>query len=265
MQVRKASIGFDFRKCLLICLLVIIGIGKGVYASAGDTENEMWNKANQFYTQKKYDSAVANYELLLKTNNSNAMLHYNIGNAYYRMNKMGLAILHYEKAAHSNSGNKEIHTNLQLAKSRVQDNMTESNPIFFVTWWNALNHTVSANVWAVLALLMFLTVLVLIYFARTKKEHFANSGRWVSLGIVCLLITGSMTWISYDEYAHPNKAVVINTGGVFLQSPQANGKIIGNLPEGLVIEILDHKGDFYKVELQNGKSGWIAADALGIV
>jgi tetratricopeptide (TPR) repeat protein len=261
MQVKKSSI--SIKKCCWFCLLVLTVISSK--AQAGDIHAALWNKANQFYTQKKYDSAALAYEQLLKSNNSNATLQYNTGNAYYRLNKIGLAILHYEKAAHLQPDNKEIRENLQLAKSKVQDNMTVSNPIFFVSWWNALNHVVSPNVWAVAALLMFMVVLALIYLTRSRKDGFANAGRWVSLAIVCLLICGSMAWISYDGYAHPNKVVVIKGGGLFLQTPQSNGKVIGSLPEGLILDILGKQGAYYKVELQNGKSGWVVADAIGEV
>jgi len=173
--------------------------------------------------------------------------------------------LHYEKAAHLMPDNKAIKENLLLAKSKVQDNMMEANPIFFVAWWNNLNHAVSPNVWAILALLVFVVLLVLIYFARVKREGFANAGRWVSLGFVCLLITGSMAWISYDGYVHPNTGVVINGGGSFLQTPQSNGKVIGSLPEGLILEVLEKQGAFYKVTLQNGKSGWVSEEVIGEV
>jgi hypothetical protein len=261
MQVKKQSTGIA--GYFWMCFFILIGIG--TTSNAADINTALWSKANEFYSQKKYDSAAANYEVLLKTNSSNAMLQYNTGNAYYRMNKMGMAILHFEKAAHLNPNNREIKDNLQIAKSKVQDNMTEANPIFFVAWWNNLNRAISANVWAVLALLMFAVVLTLIYFARTKKENFANAGRWVSLGFVCLLICGSMAWISYNDFAHPDTAVVINGGGSFLQSPQANAKVIGSLPEGLVLKVLDKQGAYIKVNLQNGKIGWVAADVIGEV
>lgn len=261
MKVKGSSIKSVFSKCLLMFALLLVGTA----VFAADNDAVLWKNANRLYTQKKYDSAAGIYELLLKTNEKNAQLHYNTGNAYYRLNKIGLAVLHYEKAAHLEPGNKEINDNLVLAKSKVQDNMQETNPIFFVAWWNALNHAVSVNTWAILTLIVFLAVLSLIYFARTKKENFSNAGRWISLNVVMLLLCGSMTWISYNEFAHPGKAVVISTNAVFLQSPQSSGKIIGSLPEGLVIEVLGKQGGFYNVQLQNGKSGWIAATDIGTV
>jgi len=245
----------------VFCAVIMMGMGLQAFAANNDAA--LWQQANQLYTQKNYESAAGIYESLLKGNDGNARLHYNAGNAYYRLNKIGLAVLHYEKAAHLEPSNKEINDNLLLAKSKVQDNMQETNPIFFVAWWNALNHAVSVDTWAILSLIVFLAVLSLLYVARVKKENFPNAGRWISLSIVVLLLCGSMAWISYNEFADPGKAVVTSTNAVFLQSPQGNGKVIGSLPEGLVIEITGKQNGFYNVVLQNGKSGWVAAAEIG--
>lgn len=262
MQDRKLAMKLDLKKYFWkIALLLAVNF----QLNAAGNDAALWKNANQFYAQKKYDSAARIYELLLKENSTNAELHYNTGNAYYKLNKIGLAILHYEKAAHLNPSDKEINDNLLLATSKVQDNMQIANPIFFVAWWNALNHAVSANAWAVLAFVMFLILLSLIYFSRIKRGDFQNSGRWIALSVVSFLLCATMTWIAYSDFLHSDKAVVTTTNAVFLQSPQNNGKIIGSLPEGLVLEILGKKDGFLNVQLQNGKSGWIAISEVGIV
>ncbi|WP_190277388.1 tetratricopeptide repeat protein [Taibaiella lutea] len=251
----------NFRNYFLMFVLLLISAP----VFAADNDAALWKNANQLYVQKSYDSAARIYETLLKTNEGNAQLHYNTGNAYFRSNKIGLAVLHYEKAARLDPSNKEISDNLLLARSKVQDNMQETNPIFFVAWWNALNHAINVDMWAIVTLIIFLAVLSLLYFARMKKGSFSNAGRWISLCVAIFLLCGTMTWISYNEFAHPGKAVVITTNAVFLQTPQSNGKVIGSLPEGLVIEILKKQDGFYNVALQNGKSGWIAATEIGEV
>jgi len=262
MQVNKA-VFVSGGKCFLLSLCLLIGVA--VKAQAAGGSSAVWDQANKQYALKQYDSAVAGYETLLKTQPGNAMLHYNTGNAYYRLNRMGFAILHYEKAARLQPGNRQIRENLDLARSRIQDNITEASPIFFVSWWNTLHRAVGPDTWAVAALILFLVTLALVYFARTRKAAFANSGRWVSLAMVCLLITGSLAWISYQERVHPGKVVVIGNNSPFLQDPQADSKVIGNLPEGLVMDILGKEGGYYKVELQNGKAGWVPEEVLGVV
>lgn len=262
MQIRRSAMKLNFRKCFWGIALLFMAVHFQSNAAANDAA--LWSNANQLYKQKKYDSAAKVYGLLLKDNNANAELHYNTGNAYYKMNRIGLAVLHYEKAAHLDPSNDAINDNLLLARSKVQDNM-QADPIFFVAWWKALNHAVSANAWAIIAFAVFLILLSLIYFSRVKKDNFPHAGRWIALSAVSFLLCAAMTWIAYHDFSHPDKAVVTTTNAVFLQTPQSNGKVIGSLPEGLVLEILENKDGYLHVQLQNGKSGWIAASEVGIV
>ncbi len=245
-----------------VCCLLLLSFFTGYSAV---TDDVLWQKANAFYSQKQYDSAKVYYEQLLQKNPENALLHYNTGNVNYRLNEVGAAILHYEKAVFLDPENKAAQDNLLLAKGRVQNPVPEVSPIFFVTWWNNWLHLFGSNTWGVLSLLLFAGILVVIYSARVRKERFAHSGRWLSLGIVSFLICGCMAWFSYDAATNSRKAVVLQAGTSLTEEPRANGKILGTLPEGTVMEVYEIKDDFMNVKLSNGREGWIPATAAGKV
>jgi len=245
--------GWLLAACLFLC---------PAGARAAAAEDVLWNKANTFYTQKQYDSAYALYSRLLARHPDNARLQYNMGNTCYRLNKVGEAILYYEKAAHSQPGSREIRENLQLARARVQSPLPEAEPIFFVRWWNSFLLAFSSNAWAAATLLAFAAVLALVYFARVKKERFAHSGRWLSSGIVALMICGCMLYFTYDLHRDSGKAVVLIPATHLLDAPAASGKITGSLPEGTVVELYGREGDFMNVRLPNGREGWIMAAAI---
>lgn len=259
MQVKghKQVLG---RILMLLALLLPAAIPAGAGNKTAD--EALWQKANILYAQRQYDSAAACYEALLQGHPRDARLQYNTGNAYYRLNKVGAAILHYEKAAFLDPGNPLVKDNLLLAKGRVQNPLPETQPIFFVTWWKHLLQAFSSDVWAVLSLLVFLAIMVLVYLARVRKERFAHSGRWLSLGIVSLLICGCMTWFTNDAAGNSRKAVVLQTGANLVDAPRMTGKTLGSLPEGTVVEINQEDGRFMNVKLPNGREGWIAASAV---
>lgn len=247
----------------IICSLLFLL--SGPLHAAGPAAQQVWDKANAFYTAKQYDSAELYYGQLLKTYPENASLQYNMGNASFRLNKIGASVLHYEKAAHLDPGNQEIKDNLLLAKSRIQNPLPEAAPIFFVAWWDGLTRLFGADTWAILSFVVFAVILVLIYFARVKKEQFAHSGRWLSLGIVSLLICVCMAYFSYEASSHSGKAVVLQDAAGFRDAPGVTGKILGNLPEGTVVDIYSEQGNFINVKLPNGREGWVAAAAIGKV
>ena len=246
-----------------ICGLLLFCFFPGHAAPGG--EDALWQKANTFYSQKQYDSANVYYERLLQQYPGNALLHYNAGNVNYRLNEVGKAILHYEKATFLDPGNQAAQDNLLLARGRVQNPVPEAPPIFFVTWWNNWLHLFGSNTWGILSLLIFIAILVVIYFARVRKERFAHSGRWLSLGIVSFLICGCMTWLSYDAATNSRKAVVLQAGTSFTETPLATGKVLGTLPEGTVVEVYQVQGNFMNVKLPNGREGWIPVRAAAKV
>lgn len=254
--LRKMSLVYTLCSVFLLCFSATFAAG---------TEDVIWHKANTFYTQKQYDSAGVYYGQLLQKYPGNALLHYNAGNTSYRLNEVGKAILYYEKAAFLDPGNKTIKDNLLLAKGRIQNPVPEAAPIFFVTWWDNLLQLFSSNTWGILSLFIFAGILVLVYFARVRKERFAHSGRWLSLGIVSLLICGCMTWFSYEASIDSGKAVVLQPGTSFTEAPRAASKLLGSLPEGTVVEVYQQEGNFINVKLPNGREGWIPVAAAGKV
>jgi tetratricopeptide (TPR) repeat protein len=55
-------------------------------------------KANREYAQGNFKEAIASYEALVRADEWNANLFYDLGNAYFRMRDFGRAILNYERA-----------------------------------------------------------------------------------------------------------------------------------------------------------------------
>jgi tetratricopeptide (TPR) repeat protein len=254
MQVNskmKHLAGLKYFYVWVLCLFLPLLAG----ASAGD--DGIWNKANNFYVQKQYDSAEAYYSKLLQKYPGNAMLQYNMGNTSFRLNNVGAAVLHYQKASLLDPDNKDINDNLLLAKGRVLNAIPEAMPIFFVRWWQQLLQLLHPNTWAVISLLVFFVVLALCWYARIKKEQFAHAGRWLSLSVVLLIICGCMTWFTHEAFVSSEMAVVLQPGANFMEEPRASGKVLGTLPEGTIIEINQQQGQFMNVKLPNGREGWI--------
>jgi tetratricopeptide (TPR) repeat protein len=259
MQVSRVFKSLNCKKYLFVLALCacIPFAGK-----ARAKDDAIWTKANNFYTQKQYDSAMHYYAELLKKYPGNASIQYNMGNACFRLNKVGAAILHFQKAAILEPGNKEITDNLLLAKGRVLNPVPESAPIFFVRWWNDFLHVFGTNVWAVFTLLVFVAVLALIWYGRVKKDKFAHAGRWLSLAIVCLIMCGCMTWLTHEAVAHSTLAVVLEPAVNLVDAPKQTGKVLGSIPEGTVIEAYTEKDGFVNVKLPNGREGWILLGAM---
>lgn len=148
----------------------------------------MFDKANQLYHNKNYDSAAQLYQQMINDGYCSSDLFYNAGNAYYRLNRIGLSIWCYEKAIAIHR-DKNYLENLGLAKKRIREPIDELTDIFFIRWWEGAYSLFSANVWAIIALIFFLLAMSGLFMGKLNLQFQLPS--WIKQGgfvlsVLCL-------------------------------------------------------------------------------
>src|SRR3954471_8618117 len=83
-------------------------------------DQDVFAKANQAYSDARYDEAATGYQELVRTGNWNATVFYNLGNAQYRLGNFGQAILNYERALALDPRHPEADANLRLARDEAR-------------------------------------------------------------------------------------------------------------------------------------------------
>src|SRR5579864_9190371 len=77
-------------------------------------------KANQEYAAGDFDTAVRDYEELVRSRQDTPNLFYNLGNAYFRKKDFGHAILNYERALALDPHHPEGQANLRIARDEAR-------------------------------------------------------------------------------------------------------------------------------------------------
>ena len=240
-------------------ILMIVGAG----LMAQDIQNKEFAKANFYYNESKYDTAVVIYENILKDGYVSAPLLYNIGNAYFKMRNYPMAILNYEKALKLEPNNKEIQQNLAIAHPLITEKI-EPLPVFFVTnWWRNLGNMFSANGWATVSLILcgILLIILFLYFtARTsgvKKATF-----FTSIITFILLIISIITAANKFRYLNErNEAIIMKPTITVKSSPSSSGVDLFVLHEGTKVTILDCDADWDKIRIADGSEGWLPSSS----
>lgn len=196
--------------------------------------NIMFDKANQLYHNKNYDSAAQLYQQMINDGYCSPDLFYNAGNTYYRLNRIGLSIWCYEKAT-SLHHDKNYSENLALAKKRIREPIDEIPDIFFIRWWESCYQFLSSNGWAVSALVFFLLAMALLFLGKLKPAM--TLPRWLSnscflLTACCLLMLGVRT---YNDKFH-FKGIILQSRTLF--TPQSRKESIF-LSEGIKIKVVE--------------------------
>ncbi|HNB81208.1 MAG TPA: tetratricopeptide repeat protein [Chitinophagaceae bacterium] len=233
-------------KRFLLSLLLLLPV---MFAQAGN--NIMYDKANQLYRNRNYDSACKMYQQMINDGYSSAALFYNAGNAYYRTNKVGMAVWCYEKALLLKPSYKSAADNLALARKRIKEPIEPVADIFFIRWWRSVYSLFTVNQWALFSLILFLAGLAvsaseLLQF-RLRFPRVLKRGVFTA-SLLCLTF---MAIASYNDAFH-FRAVVVESDALIKLEGRKEAFYIH---EGIVVRVLEKNKTQVLVRLPDGREG----------
>jgi tetratricopeptide (TPR) repeat protein len=238
----------------------------GLFVNA-QSNTELFNKANQFYKNADYRSAISNYHLIEKSGFHSDALYFNLANAYYKLNEVAPSIYYYEKALKLNPLNEDAKYNLILA-NRLSIDAIESMPKSLIQKIETnFLHKISVENWALAAIILsFLTALLFLiyYFAYSsilKRIFFSIS--ILTFGLMLFAVLMAFKSVNYEKNHMP--AIIFSEKAVIKNAPTFNSEDVFILHEGTKVEILDMVDDWYKIKLADGKIGWVKTGVLKII
>lgn len=247
------------KRVYILLVFVIASIGM----MAQSIQDQKFAKANYYYNESRYDTAVIIYERIMEEGFVSAPLLYNIGNTYFKMRNYPMAILYYEKALKLDPTNKEIKQNLAIANALITDKI-EPMPVFFLTkWWRNIGNQLSANGWAGASLKLFglLLILLFVYFtARTRGVRKASF--FTSILVIILFVCSLIFAYQKHQYLNEqNEAIVMTPTITVKSSPSSSGVDLFVLHEGTKVEIMDKADNWDKIKIADGSVGWMPSSA----
>lgn len=242
------------RTILLTCAFILLA---ALQMHATDNTSALWNKGNEWYHQKQYDSAAACFERIAQQKPTNAELYYNLGNAYYRLNKIGPAVLNYERALYFKPDYQEARENLMLTQTRMTNHIQKAQDVFFISWWDEVTMGTKSAMWAIWALVTFLAIVGISMAMYFKITSFRIPGQVPGvLGFIwlCFMV---LAYSAALNSKGSGKAVVMQNDAPLLNPEQKSTKPLSLLPEGTTVKVSAVKGDYAEVTLPDGRRGWI--------
>lgn len=217
--------------------------------------NMMFEKANQLYHNKLYDSASELYTQLINDGYETPDLYYNAGNSFYRTEKIGLAVWCYKKALQLEK-NLNIQDNLALAQNKIKEPIYTQKDIFFIRWWKGLYNLFSVNVWAFISLFSFLIAMIILFLKKLKSELSISKKVNISLFSLSIVSLFFMLVKYYNEAYHYHGIIINQT--TFRKTYFDKNSMI--LSEGLEVEYNGIGKVGINVILPNGQEGIINAN-----
>lgn len=247
-------------------ILSIILFSLTVTAMA-QSPRELMSQGNVAFQKSDFVTAAKCYSKILEAGYANADVYYNLGNAYYRQDEFGQAILNYERALRLKPNFRDAQENLDLANSKIEDEIKALPELFIVTWARNITTWFSHTGWriVILCLLALLGAAVAIFVL--SRDYLWRKGALIGgiavtglllIAIACSIATG------VRQNSH-NKAIVTSPLVVVKSSPESNSvdKLI--LHEGTKVDVEETLGDWHKIHIADGNTGWLTDADITVI
>ncbi|MDT0538537.1 MULTISPECIES: tetratricopeptide repeat protein [Croceitalea] len=229
--------------------------------------NTLFQHATGSYNEGDYKKAIGFYEQILENKQHSSELYFNLGNAYYKLGEIGPSIYYYEKALLLKPNDVEIKNNLSYANNMKLDAIEEMPETVLVSFYNSVVNYFSFEQWAYLAVFMvFLFVLgyIIYYFlynATYKRISFIVS----VLAMVLAVFSVVMAYFQFNEFKKDNPAIIFSREIVVTSEPNNRSERLFTLHEGTKVNVLEQLGDWQKVKIPDGQTGWLLAENLKLL
>ncbi len=249
-------------KPLIILLFALVALEYTVSASEGFYEN-LYDEANQAYKAGEYDSAKVLYSEIVQNGMVSSELFYNLGNTYFKQGQIPEAILYFERALKIAPDDEDARYNLSIANTYISDKITPVENVFLADWWNALVFAFSVTTWSIIFIaLLFLSASLFTLFSASNNRKMKQLGLIggiivISIAIATLLLTNS----AFNQL-NTKQAIVFAPSITVKSEPGINATDQFVIHEGLKVEILATEGDWTRIRLDDGNSGWLQNQSI---
>jgi len=233
-----------------------------------NAQNEtLFKKANDAYNEGDYVQAAGQYLKILEKGEHSAELYFNLGNSYYKLNQIAPSIYYYEKALLLNPNDTEIKNNLAYSQNMTLDAIEVLPETGLASLYKRFTGYFSFDQWAKIAV-FFMILFVLLYiafyfFSYSTRKRIAFIGSL--LAIVLSIISAVFAFIEYEDFKTDNPAIVFAQESQVKAEPNDRSQQAFVLHEGTKVNVLDTLDDWRKIQLSDGKTGWISSESIKLI
>ena len=223
------------------------------YAVANAGESVTLEKANQAYSDGKYEEARANYLQLMSNGVAARELFFNLGNIWFKEGEQGRAILNFHRSLVLDPNFTAAQQNLDS----VLRSVGAADERSFYRW-----SAFRPDFWLAFTVVCFwigaITALLCVV-----SQRFRAPGRIALLvvGPIFFLSLGLTLWVG-DGMKDPNLAVVVDQSADVRYGPAASARTVVTMGAGQELRLIAERGDWTFCRLGSGLSGWICTRSV---
>lgn len=232
-----------------------------------DQGPSLFEEGNALYNEGKYAEAIDKYMAILESEKHSADLYFNLGNAHYKLNNIAPSIYYYEKALQLDPNDKDINNNIAFARNMTIDAIDVIPEAGFSRLVKGITNTFSFDIWARVSIALvfcFVLLFLVYYFAfSTLVKRLSFIGSLVSLFLVC--VTLAFAFHKYNLDKKDNPAIIFTQEAKVKSDPNVRSDEVFRLHEGTKVQVVNSYNNWKKIELSDGKTGWIVSEDIRLL
>jgi len=221
----------------------------------------LFMEANKYYKEEKYREAALRYERLIQSGVSNGETYYNLGNSCFKMGMLGKAILSYRLSELYLPRDEDLKANLRYARQLTKDKIESKQFIPFLKgfffWYAKLNLKELLIAFLIFHGLFWMLAIIRIFW----RKEYQNLMLLINLVLVAMLGCSLALKLYNNTYNIDGvvlaKEITVRSGNGF------NNTALFQLHDGAEFNIIEQSKDWIKIELADGKRGWVESRWVG--
>ncbi len=243
-----------------------------------DAKGQSWSDGRRAHMAGRYAQAIDNYEALVAAGMRHEALFYNLGNAYFRTGRYGPAIFNFERALRVAPALADARTNLGVARAAA----TEQQDGRILAAESTRPHALArgraeslllrgAEVSSLRGVSVAFLALNVVFFLGLVAVRILRRGFLHAIVIVANVFSGigvvvsAVLLVAHIHYASLSIGIVLPREAVLHVAPSVEAAAQGPAYAGLRVRLLARDSGWVSVRLADGREGWIAAKAIGVL
>ena len=241
-------------------LLFIIGIP---LFAVEEGISQFYKNGMDAYKKGQYDLAIQEFESILSNNWDSPELYYNLGNAFFRSGNTAGAVWALESCLNLSPTHSDAKYNLKLANLKVIDRMGLPDPPLYLQWYLGLKEQFTPTTWINITLFIFFLFSLSVTVNRLFLFSLVQNLRGIILTIffISLFLTFHSIWTDNSL----NLGVIYSPKAEVRSEPNTFSTRLFEVHEGLKVSINQLENNWVKIELLDGKTGWITENQIRLI
>ncbi len=225
--------------------------------------------ANPISARKDFAAAAEKYQLLINSSADTGLMFYNLANAQLQAGYTGKAIANYKRSAQLMGPDKQLEQNLRYARSlRDGQKLEQTSDVSSVLDSLGRNFPVTTQLWCGVGAwaIFWIAMIVRLIVKKTIAPKFRSRYILASSAIVFAVMAGSVGYEVLTSARQVQGVVTADSARVLKGNGEGFApKFKEPITEGAEFNVLQQRGNWLKIKLSDGKTGWIKAQNADII